>query len=57
MEDEPARPERDAIENPEAYVIERMQAGADEEAIVAGLEERGMRRAEPATSSTRSIRN
>jgi hypothetical protein len=44
--DEPARPERDASENPEAYVIERMQAGADEEEIAAGLEERGMQRAD-----------
>jgi hypothetical protein len=43
--DEPARPGH-TIENPEAYVIERMQAGADEEAIVAGLEERGMQRAD-----------
>lgn len=46
MDDEPGRPKPDAIENPEAYVVERMQAGAYEEEIVAGLEERGMQRAD-----------
>ena len=41
-----AEPRKEPVDEPEAFVVERMQAGEDQEAIAAQLEERGVERAE-----------
>ena len=41
-----AEPRQEPVEDPQRFVVERMQAGDDQEAIAAQLEERGVERAE-----------
>ena len=41
-----AEPRKEPVDEPEAFVVERMQAGEDQEAIAAQLEERGVERGE-----------
>jgi hypothetical protein len=46
MADEETPSRQEPVESPEQFVVEQMQAGADEETIVARLEERGLERSQ-----------